>query len=78
MPKLETFFSNHDSGAIVCNLRTIAITKKEHSYFLFNSHSNDSDGCSTPDGKAILMRFTSIEELANTILKNVPNGGVNE
>ena len=43
--------------------KTTIISQKDHSFYLFDSHSRDEQGLSVPDGKSCLLKFSSINEL---------------
>ena len=45
---------------------TIAVFKKYHSFYLFDSHSRD-ERVTVPDGKSCLLKFSSINELEKYI-----------
>ena len=40
-----------------------AVVMKDNKYYFFDSHSHGSDGLSSPDGKAILKIFQSLDDL---------------
>ena len=42
---------------------TITLTKFDTKYYIFDSHSRDSKGCMTAEGKAVLMEFQTIDLL---------------
>ena len=60
---------NSDSCLFVCGGQTIAIAKRENTFYVFDPHSRGNDGLLHHTGSAVLVSFTEIECLTMFIEK---------
>ncbi|KAK3894118.1 hypothetical protein Pcinc_002136 [Petrolisthes cinctipes] len=70
--ELVEFFSYHQAGVIVSCSSTSTFNTGQ--YWIFDSHSNDSKGRSTPQGNAIMMTFNTLDQLIDVLLSNLLPG----
>ena len=69
----EEYFATVTGAIIFVNDYCISILKDDNFFFVFDSHSRNTNGQPTPDGTSILMMFKSIENVKAYVLKTYPN-----
>ena len=56
-------FEKSDSCLLVCGGQTIAVAKRECTFFVFDSHSRGSNGMQHHSGNAVLVSFSEIQSM---------------
>ena len=57
------FFNNHNFGLFTCDGYTTGMMQVGHDFWIFDSHSRDTHGMIHGNGKAVLINFSSIDEI---------------
>ena len=60
-------FDISDSCLLVCGGQTIALAKRNNSFFIFDPHSRGKTGLLHHSGSAVLVTFTEIQSLINFV-----------
>ena len=60
-------FEKSDSCLLVCGGQTIALAKREDTFFTFDPHSRGSDGMQHHSGNAVLVSFNDIQSMIRFI-----------
>uniref|UniRef100_UPI00358FEAD2 uncharacterized protein n=1 Tax=Myxine glutinosa TaxID=7769 RepID=UPI00358FEAD2 len=66
---LKTALEQYHSCFVNFALTTFAVLKKEHLFCVFDSHSRSSTGTPVCDGRSILMKYTSLQEVYEHCLR---------
>ena len=62
-------FEKSDSCLLVCGGQTIAVAKRECTFFVFDSHSRGSNGMQHHSGNAVLVSFPEIQSMIGFITR---------
>jgi PIF1-like helicase/Helitron helicase-like domain at N-terminus/Herpesvirus tegument protein, N-terminal conserved region len=67
------FFTNFNSGILMAHLTAVAIGKGENgTYWLFDSHSRNSKGCTEGNGTCCLIIFQNVQSLGDHFRRLLP------
>ncbi|EFA04883.1 hypothetical protein TcasGA2_TC014944 [Tribolium castaneum] len=67
----EQFFTDSDGGIVTANLQSMAVWKRDGTYYYYDSHSRDDKGVVCGFGTACILRLLTIEDLANALMTNL-------
>lgn len=69
---LEEFFIDNDTGVITAKTLSMAVWKKDDSYYYYDSHARDEKGIVADFGTACVLRLSNLPDLATSVETNLP------
>ncbi|XP_044260521.1 uncharacterized protein LOC123008654 [Tribolium madens] len=67
----EQFFTDSDGGIVTANLQSMAVWKRDGTYYYYDSHSRNDKGVVCGFGTACILRLLTIEDLTNALMTNL-------
>jgi hypothetical protein len=67
----EEFFLESEAGIVTANLQSMAVWRRDETYYYYDSHSRNEKGVVCGFGTACILRLVNIDDLANAMMTNL-------